>query len=319
MRAGAVPGFLRNRDPKEARQRLRGLLQSPRASILPGVADALTARLVEEGGFDACYVSGAGVANVTFGLADVGLLGGAEVARRAERIVAATRLPVIVDADTGYGNPINVMRTVADLERIGAAGLQLEDQAMPKRCGHFDGKEVVPAEEAVQKIRAAVAARTDPDFIIVARTDAAATEGLEAAFARARAYAAAGADALFVEAPESEDALRRICVEIPGVPHVANMVEGGRTPIQPRQALEEMGFRLILYANFVTRAAAFAARDALRHLAEAGDSIAYQDRILHWPDRQRLVDFPAIQALEREFGVVAWDGEAPPDPAAGEH
>jgi 2-methylisocitrate lyase-like PEP mutase family enzyme len=296
-----VPGALRARDPAAAREQLRMLLARPGAALVPGVADALSARLVEEAGFGVCYLSGAAVANAQFGVADVGLITATEMVEQARRVVAATALPVLVDGDTGYGNPLNVMRTVADLERAGAAGVQLEDQTTPKRCGHFDGKEVITTEEMVQKIRAAMAARTDDQFVIVARTDAAATLGLDAALERARAYAAAGADVLFVEAPPSEEALRRVCAEVPSVPHLVNMVEGGATPILPRQVLEEMGFRLILYANLLLRATALGAQRALVHLAEHGDSDGIQEDILSWPERQRLVDFPAIRALEHEF------------------
>ncbi len=301
MSAESIPGALRARDPAVARAQLRTILGRPRVALMPGVADALSARLVEEAGFEVCYLSGAAVANAQFGVADVGLVTATEMAEQTRRVVSATALPVLVDGDTGYGNPLNVMRTVADLERAGAAGVQLEDQTTPKRCGHFDGKEVITTEEMVQKIRAARAARTDDRFVIVARTDAAATLGLDEALRRARAYAAAGADLLFVEAPSSEEALRRVCAEVPSVPHLVNLVEGGATPILSRQVLEEMGFRLILYANLLLRATTRAAQRALVHLAKHGDSDAIQEDIISWVERQRLVDLPVIRALENEF------------------
>ncbi len=317
MNPAEIPGTLRNRDPRAARAAFRALLAQPRAALLPGVVDSLTARLVEEAGFGACYLTGAGVANALFGVADVGLTTATEMAQHAARVVAATHLPVVVDADTGYGNPINVMRTVAELERAGVAAIQLEDQTTPKRCGHFDGKDVIAREEMVQKVRAAVAARTDPALAIVARTDAAATEGLDAALERARAYAEAGADVLFVEAPRTLDALRRIPREVPSAPHLVNMVEGGRTPTLPLQDLDALGFRLVLYANFAMRAAAFAVREALLHLAERGDTRAYEDRILPWAERQRLVDLPAIGTLEREFRADAAGGSSSGAEAGG--
>ncbi|HLH25444.1 MAG TPA: oxaloacetate decarboxylase [Chloroflexota bacterium] len=301
--AGGVPRPLRAGAPCEARARLRALLARPTATLLPGAADALTARLVEEAGFEACYVTGSGIANAQFGIADVGLVSLAEVAQQAARIAAATRLPVVVDADTGYGNPLNVMRTVAELERAGVAAIQLEDQVTPKRCGHFTGKEVIPTEEMIAKLEAAREARGDSGLVLIARTDAAAVLGFDAAVERARAYVAAGADVLFVEAPRTVDELRRIPRELPGVPHIVNVVVGGLTPVLPRAELEALGFRLILYAGLALQAAALAVRDALRHLAEHGDPSGMQDRILSFAARQALVDLPAVEALERRFGA----------------
>jgi 2,3-dimethylmalate lyase len=298
-----LPGPLRAGSPREARARLRALLARPTATLMPGASDALTARLVEEVGFEVCYVTGSGIANAQFGIADVGLISLAEVVQEASRIVAATRLPVVVDADTGYGNPLNVMRTVAELERAGVAAIQLEDQVTPKRCGHFSGKEVIPAEEMIEKLCAAREARGDSELVLIARTDAAAVLGFDAAMERARAYAAAGADVLFVEAPRTVNELRRIPQELPGVPHVVNVVVGGLTPILSRAELEALGFRLILYAGLALQVSALAVRDALRHLAEHGDPTGIQDRILPFAERQALVDLPAVEALERRFGA----------------
>ena len=302
---GALPGPLHARSAVAARARLRALLARPTATLMPGAADALTARLVEETGYEVCYVTGSGIANTQFGMADVGLISLAEVVQQASHIVAATSLPVIVDADTGYGNPLNVMRTVADLERAGVAAIQLEDQITPKRCGHFAGKEVISTSEMVEKLCAAREARGDSGLLLIARSDAAAVEGFDAAVARARAYAAAGADILFVEAPRTVDELRRIPRELPELPHIVNVVVGGLTPVLPLAELEALGFRLILYAGLALQVSALAVRDALRHLAEHGDPTGMQERILPFAERQELVSLPAVEALERRFGAKA--------------
>jgi 2-methylisocitrate lyase-like PEP mutase family enzyme len=302
---GSLPGPLRAGSPAAARARLRALLARPTATVMPGAADALTARLVEDAGFEVCYLTGSGIANAQFGIADVGLISLAEVVQQASRIVAATSLPVVVDADTGYGNPLNVMRTVAELERAGVAAIQLEDQITPKRCGHFSGKEVIPTAEMTEKLCAAREARADSGLILIARTDAAAVEGFDAAVARARAYAAAGADVLFVEAPRTVDELRRIPRELPDLPHVVNVVVGGLTPVLSHAELQALGFRLILYAGLALQVSALAVRDALRHLAEHGDPTAIHHRILPFSERQDLVSLPAVEALERRFGAKA--------------
>ena len=282
-------------------RRLRELLAGPDFLVAPGAADALTARLIEEAGFPVCYVTGAGIANARFGMADVGLTTGTEIVDQIRAIAAATALPTICDADTGYGNAINVMRTVSEFERAGAAGIQLEDQVTPKRCGHFTGKAVVEAPEMVQKIRAAGAARTNPDFVIVARTDARAVYGLDDALERARAYRDAGADVLFVEAPTTVEELRRIPAEVPDVPHLVNMVEGGRTPVLPVADLAALGFKIAIYANFCLRAAVKAVQDGLGFLARTGSSLGYEDRLATMAERQRLVGLPEIERLEERF------------------
>src|SRR5262245_43661310 len=257
-------------DPRRAR--LRELLDRPGIIIAPGAYDGLSARLVEQTGFDVVYMSGSGAANSLLGEPDLGLTTMSEMADQAARIAAATRLPVISDADTGYGGPLNVRRTVQEYERAGAAGLHLEDQVFPKRCGHFEGKEVIPTDEMVGKIKAALDARVDPDLVIIARSDAVAVEGLDAALERAHAYEEAGADMLFVEAPHSVDELRAIAQAF-RVPLVANMVEGGSTPLLPDPELEAMGFKLVLHAGTLLRAAAFAVQEALAHLRQHGGAI----------------------------------------------
>lgn len=272
-----------------------------RALIVPGATDAITARVIEQLGFGAVYVTGAGLANARYGYPDIGLVGLREVVDHVAAIAEGVDIPLVVDADTGYGNVLNVQRTVRLLERAGAAAIQLEDQVAPKRCGHFDGKEVIDAEEMAQKIRGAVDARC-ADTLIIARTDAAAVHGIDEALERAHLYQQAGADVLFVEAPTSSEELARIPQAVPGT-HVVNMVEGGRTPLMGQQELAAMGFTLIVYANSAMRAAVFGARTVLQHLRDTGSTIGATDRLISWEDRQSLVQKPLFDALEVKYGV----------------
>lgn len=276
---------------------LRSLLAGPRALVLPGVADAGGALLVAGAGFDACYLTGAGMANLQLGVADVGLLTLPELAVQVRRVADATAMPVLVDGDTGHGGPLAVMRTVHLVESAGAAGLQIEDQESPKRCGHFDRMRVVPVEEMVAKIVSARRARQDDDFVIVARTDARAVLGPDAALARARAYRAAGADALFIEAPESTEELEYFGRVLAGVPLVANVVDGGRTPSLPAAALERMGYTLILHANLLSRVMAKAGLAALRQLRHDGGTENLRDQILTWQERQELYGLGRLDDL----------------------
>ena len=237
---------------------LRSTLSDGRSRLVVSAYDALTARTAEAAGFEILHVTGFGSAAALTGGPDIGLVTMTETVEVTRRICDAVERPVIADADCGYGNPLNVMRTVRALEAAGAAGLHLEDQVTPKRCGHMAGKAVIPTAEMVAKIAAAVDARDDPDFVIIARTDARASEGLDAALERAHAYAAAGADVLFVEAPESAEEIRRIATEVPG-PQLFNWAYQGRTPHVSRRRLEELGFAWILFADValaVHRAAA---------------------------------------------------------------
>lgn len=272
--------------------------------MLPGAPNALTARVVEEAGYEAVYVSGAGVTNTFLGAPDLGLLTLNELADHVRAIADAVDIPAIVDADTGFGNAINVQRTVRVLERAGAAGLQLEDQVSPKKCGHFAGKDVVSADEMVGKVRAAVDARTDDDFAIVARTDALATEGLEQAVDRIGRYRDAGADILFVEAPRSADQMRHIVRSVSGV-HMANMVEGGLTPLTSRDELGDIGYAVALYANAAMRGAVAGMREVLDHLAEHGDTTRASELMISWQDRQSLVRKPDYDELERRYAAEA--------------
>lgn len=288
---------------------LRARLGEPRILVAPGAADALTARVIEEAGFEAVYATGAGIANALLGVPDVGLTTMTEIVAQAGRMADAVGVPVIADADTGFGGPHNVVRTVRELERAGVAAIQLEDQVSPKRCGHFEGKEVIPTAEMVKKIEAALYARRDPDLVLIARTDARAVEGLAAAIERGRAYAAAGADVVFVEAPRTVEELRRLPGAIPA-PLLANMVEGGKTPLLPASELEAMGYRIVIFANAALRVALKAVGEAMRVLRAEGTTASLLDRMVPWEERQRLVGLPRFEALDRRFAVPE-TGQAP--------
>jgi 2,3-dimethylmalate lyase len=281
-------------------RRLRQLLTTGAPVLAPGAANALSARIVADAGFDVVYVSGAGVANWSLGVPDLGLTTMQDVVTEVARICDAVDLPVIADADAGYGNALNVWRTVREFERAGVAAIQLEDQVDPKRCGHFEGKEVVPVGQMLAKLHSALEARRDPDLVIIARTDARAVEGLDAAIERACAYKEAGADAIFVEAPLDLAELARIGAEVPG-PLVANMVEGGKTPIVGRDELGRLGFHLVIYANVAARAAMLAMQGALATLAADGVSTNVEDRIVTMAERNRLTGMDAWRALDERY------------------
>lgn len=281
--------------------RLRELLRARgKPLLLPGAPNALTARVVEETGFDAVYISGAGLTNTYLAMPDLGLLTLTELVTHVGSIADAVSVPLVVDADTGFGNALNVQRTVRSLERAGAAAIQLEDQVSPKKCGHFAGKEVISLAEMVGKVKAAVDARDDQDLVIVARTDALATEGLDGALERIAAYDDAGADVLFVEAPRNVDQMRAIIQQVPGI-HVANMVEGGLTPLMSREELAEVGFSIALYANTAMRGAVAGMRQVLDHLATHGDTRQAADLMISWSDRQTLVRKPDFDLLEKLY------------------
>ncbi|MFC5996529.1 oxaloacetate decarboxylase [Pseudonocardia hispaniensis] len=282
--------------------RLRELLAAPDPLVAPGAYDALSARLVEQAGFAVAYMSGFGSTASLIGRPDIGLLSGTEMIDNARRIVAAVDIPVIADADTGYGNALNVLRTVQLYEQAGVAGIHLEDQATPKKCGHMGGKEVIPCAEMVGKIRAAVAARRDPAFVLIARTDAVAVEGLDAAIARARAYAAAGADALFVEAPTSEVDIARIANELRGVAHlVFNWAEGGRTPPISLARLAELGFSLVLYPIGTLLAATAAVRALLETIRTDGTPTAALPGLPTFDAFTTMIGLPEVHELEQRF------------------
>ncbi|WP_448616269.1 isocitrate lyase/PEP mutase family protein [Modestobacter sp. URMC 112] len=293
--------LLGNHRPSPGR-RLRELLATGRPLLAPGAYDALSARLVEEAGFDVVYMTGFGTTASLIGRPDVGLLSGTEMAENAQRIVAAVDLPVIADADTGYGNAINVLRTVQLYEQAGVAALQLEDQVAPKKCGHMSGKAVIGTEEMVGKIRAAVSARRDPDLVVIARTDAVAVSGVDDAVARARAYADAGADVLFVEAPTSEEDIARVAGELHGVaPLVFNWAEGGRTPPLPLERIAELGFALVIYPIGTLLAATAGIRSVLATLRADGTPAAAMGSLPTFDQFTDLIGLPEVQALEQRF------------------
>jgi 2-methylisocitrate lyase-like PEP mutase family enzyme len=281
-------------------RQLRDMLQRREAILLPGVANALAARVIEDIGFKAIYVSGAGITNTYLGVPDIGLISITELADNVAAIRDAVALPLIVDADTGFGNAINVGRTVKVLERAGANAIQLEDQDFPKRCGHFSGKHVIPRDEMVQKIRAAVDARHDRDFAIMARTDAIAVHGFEDAIERAQAYIEAGADITFVEAPRTEEQMRQI-PKLLKVPQLVNIVAGGLTPMIEFDTLAGMGFSLILYANAALQASVAGMQKVLGHLHARGTLDGIMPQLAGFDERQRLVSKPYYDALEKKY------------------
>lgn len=289
-------------DMAERRRELVALVARREALIVPGAANALTGRIIADVGFEAAYVTGAGVANSLLGVPDIGLVTMTELAASTAAIAQACPLPLVVDADTGFGNAVNVYRTVRALEQAGAAAIQIEDQVFPKRCGHFDGKAVIPAAEMCAKVRAAVDARDDANLLVIARTDARATEGLDAALDRAAAYVEAGADLTFVEAPVSAAEMREITSRL-AVPQVANMVVGGRTPLLPQAELRAMRFGMVLYANAALQAAMRAIAEVLGALRRDGGLEAVADRLANFDERQRLVGKGFYDDLERRYAA----------------
>jgi 2-methylisocitrate lyase-like PEP mutase family enzyme len=283
-------------------RQLRNILNQRKAVLLPGAANALAARVIEDIGFRAIYVTGAGVTNTFLGVPDIGLISLTELASHVSAMRDAVSLPLIVDADTGFGNAINVARTIQVLERSGANAIQLEDQDFPKRCGHFSGKGIIGCAEMVQKIHAAVDARIDPDLVIVARTDAIATGGFEDAMDRAAAYIEAGADMTFVEAPRTREQIAEIPKRL-AVPQFINIVSGGLTPMIGLDALEKMGFSMVLYANAALQASIAGMQKVLGHLKEEGSLDGITERLASFEERQRLVAKPRFDELEKKYSV----------------
>jgi 2-methylisocitrate lyase-like PEP mutase family enzyme len=282
------------------RKTLKTLVNARRGVIVPGAFNALSARVIEDLGFEAIYVTGAGVTNMNLGLPDQGFMGLAEIAEATSRIRDAVGLPLIVDMDTGFGNALNTYHSVRILERAGADCIQLEDQVAPKRCGHFSGKEVISTEEAVSKIKAAVDARTDPDFMIMARTDAAATHGFEAAVERAMRFAEAGADILFVEAVTKAEEIRALPQRL-GPPQLMNMVIGGKTPIFGAEELGQLGYGIVLYANAALQGALAGMQKALTVLRDTRRVDEDPNLVAPFAERQRLVGKPEWDALEKKY------------------
>jgi 2-methylisocitrate lyase-like PEP mutase family enzyme len=281
---------------------LRTILATERGVLLPGAANALAARVVADLGFKAIYLSGAGLTNTYLGIPDLGFMDLSQLVDHTMAIRNVVDLPIIVDADTGFGNALNVCHTVKMLERAGASAIQIEDQMMPKRCGHFNGQDVIPAAEMANKVKAAVDARRD-GILIVARTDARSVEGFESAIDRANCYIEAGADMTFVEAPQSLEEIKKI-PKLLCVPQFLNMVVGGKTPIIDRVAAAEMGFGFVLYANVALQGAVKGMQAALTALREHGSVTEKQEILATFVERQRLVDKPAFDALAQRYATT---------------
>jgi len=284
----------------KASTRLRTLLGAGDVIVAPGVWDGLSSRLVARAGFSAVYATGGGIAR-SMGYPDLGLLSLSEIVDRLANIVEHAGVPVIADADTGYGNALNTQRAVREFERAGVAALHLEDQTFPKRCGHYDDKSVISASEMAQKLRAARAATGDADLVLIARTDALAIEGLDAAIARAHVYAAAGADVIFVEAPVSIEQIETIAHRVPQ-PKLINMFQGGKTPLVPVARLKALGYQIVIIPSDMQRAAIRAMDDVLAALARDGSSAALADRMVTFKEREDIVDIAGWLARAAKYG-----------------
>jgi carboxyvinyl-carboxyphosphonate phosphorylmutase len=279
---------------------LRRLLAEPGIIVAPGAYDGFSARLIEAAGFKAVYMTGAGTAASHLGQPDLGLATLTEMATHASHLASCVSLPLIADADTGYGNALNVVRTVREYEKAGVAGLHLEDQVAPKKCGHIAGKQVLEAKEFADKIRAAVEYKTDPDLVIIARTDARAVTGLDDAIARANLYREAGADVIFFEAPQSVDEIRRVAREVKA-PLLANMVQGGRTPGMKIAELEALGFKIVIFPGVCMRAAVPAIEGALERLKQSGTDWPESGPVMGPMDIFRKVGFDWWREVEEKF------------------
>ena len=282
-------------------QNLRKLLfDNSKPLVVPGVYDAIGAKIAQKTGFEAMFQTGYGTSATLLGMPDYGFIGATETIENASRICRAVSVPVIVDADTGYGNPLSVWKLVTELESVGAAGIFLEDQKWPKRCGHMSGKDVIPKDEYSQKLQAALDARKSKDYIIVARTDARAPEGLDAAIERGLQYKKNGADAIFIEAPKSIEEMKKIGRSIKA-PLVANMIEGGATPLVSSKALHKMGFKLILYPLSVLFANAFASIQILRELRKSSTTARLKKNLVNFDQFNEIVDLARFKRMEKNY------------------
>jgi methylisocitrate lyase len=277
------------------------MLEGPDIIVLPGAYDALSARLAQRAGFDAMFTTGFGFAAATLGAPDIGLMTASEILERARNIANAIDVPLVADMDTGYGNPLNVIRTVRDCVNAGVAGIILEDQEWPKKCGHFEGKRVIPADDQVQKLRAAVVARGDDDLVIIGRTDAREPLGLEEAIRRGKLYRDAGADVVFVEAPRSVDELKAIAAAIPDAPLFANMIEGGKTPLLSSAELQALGFKMVVYPLSALFAAAQAILETYRTLFETKTTASRQASLMSFHEFEEVVGAPGWREVEARF------------------
>jgi 2,3-dimethylmalate lyase len=287
--------------PGARRRKLRDLLSKNRPVLAPGSHDAFSARLVEQAGFEVVYMGGFATTASLLGRPDIGLLGGSEMIDNARRIVQAVDVPVIADADTGYGNPLNVIRTVHEYEQAGVSAIHLEDQVSPKRCGHMSGKSVVPVEDMVAKVRAAVAARIDPDFVLIARTDALALEGVDAAIERARRYADVGADVLWVEAPTTEREVEKISSKLRDHTVLLNWLEGGRTPAMSIERMKELGFALVLFPIGSVLVMLSALREHYAYVRAHGTPAARVNKLPTFAQFEEAIGLNEIREIERRF------------------
>ena len=281
-------------------KKLSSMIKSKKPLVIPGVYDAIGAKIAEKVGFDAMFQTGYGTSATLFGMPDYGFIGATETVDNARRISNAISVPLIVDSDTGYGNALSVWKLVKELESAGAAGIFLEDQKWPKRCGHMQGKEVIPQEEYTEKLGAAIDARENKDFIIVARTDSRAIEGLEAAIERGIQNKKTGADAVFIEAPRSLDEMKKIGKEIKA-PLVANMIEGGATPMNSAQTLNKIGFNIILYPLSVLFANTFATMNILQELKNTGTTSKYKQKVVNFDQFNNLVELDKFKKMETKY------------------
>ncbi|MFA7467808.1 MAG: isocitrate lyase/PEP mutase family protein [Desulfotomaculaceae bacterium] len=281
-------------------QKLRQLFNEQGIIVAPGAADALVAKIIEQAGFPALYMSGAGVSYLTLGKPDVGLITMTEMIQKAAYLAEAVSIPIIADADTGYGGVLNVARTVAEFERAGVAGIQIEDQVMPKKCGHLRDKQIVSREDALARVKAALDARRDPDFMIIARTDARAVLGMEEALERGRAFAEAGADVIFVEAPQSVEEMRAITAAF-AKPTLANMVEGGKTPLHSAQELEAIGYKIVIFPNSSTRMMAKAVTKLMTELKQTGSTNGCLREMMNFLELNQLLGLQEIEQLDKHY------------------
>ncbi len=281
---------------------LKSMLKANKPLVIPGVYDAIGAKIAEKVGFEAMFQTGYGTSATLFGMPDYGFIGATETIDNARRICRAVSVPVIVDSDTGYGNALSVWKLVRELESAGASGIFLEDQRWPKRCGHMQGKEVITQEEYTEKLGAAIDSRQSKDFIIVARTDARATEGLDLAIERGLQNKKTGADAIFIEAPRSIEEMKIIGKTI-NAPLVANMIEGGATPINSAETLHKLGFKIILYPLSVLFANTFATMSILKELKKTGTTTKFKQKVVNFDQFNDLVELPKFQKLEKKYGL----------------
>ncbi len=282
-------------------KKFHNMLKADKPIVIPGVYDAIGAKIAEKVGFDAMFQTGYGTSATLFGMPDYGFIGATETVDNARRICRAVSVPVIVDSDTGYGNALSVWKLVKELESAGASGIFLEDQRWPKRCGHMQGKEVIQQEEYTEKLGAAIDARESKNFTIVARTDARATEGLDAAIQRSMQNKKTGADAIFIEAPKTIEEMKIIGKSI-RAPLVANMIEGGATPMSSAQTLYKMGFKVILYPLSVLFANTFATMSILKELKNAGTTEKFKEKVVGFNQFNDLVELPKFRKMEKKFG-----------------